>query len=150
MSVNTLIESVNIPTVSVNTPIESVNTPIGYLCGVGHPTLQVAPGARLPLPLRWSRVEDIRLRPLPKNGIGDASPINPKNPENVPGVSSPGLGEDGEATLYDYSDCSVLLPVARCVLLSFICLGKFSVHWNSLWNPDRDSYIIFRGEEEGI
>ncbi|CAM9729489.1 unnamed protein product, partial [Ectocarpus sp. 6 AP-2014] len=50
----------------------------------------VAPGGRLPLPLRWSRAEDIRLRPWPRSqggGFGDgsrsSSPSNRSMPKKV-------------------------------------------------------------------
>lgn len=66
---------------------------------------QVAPGGRLPLPLRWSRAEDIRLRPLPCRGPDDTADGT---------VSSTGFKSADEPT-HEYSDCSVLVPASRCV-----------------------------------
>ncbi|CAN0466036.1 unnamed protein product, partial [Ectocarpus sp. 8 AP-2014] len=81
----------------------------------------VAPGGRLPLPLRWSRAEDIRLRPWPRSqggGFGDgscsSSPSHSSMPKKVVEVHDLGgeSGDQGERS-YEYSDCSVLVPAAR-------------------------------------
>ena len=59
-------------------------------------------------------MEDIRLRPLPHGVGGNASQMNAKN---VPDGPSLELGGDESATSlnqYGYSDCSLLVPAARC------------------------------------
>jgi hypothetical protein len=57
----------------------------------------IAPlGGRLPLPLRWSHAQDIRIRPV-------LPPTKSDSPEAT--VVQP--------LLFDYSDCSLLMPTAR-------------------------------------
>ncbi|CAM9518362.1 unnamed protein product, partial [Ectocarpus fasciculatus] len=78
----------------------------------------VAPGGRLPLPLRWSRAEDIRLRPWPRgqggHGGRSSSPSNSNVPKKVVEVHDLGGGSGNQGELsYEYSDCSVLVPAAR-------------------------------------
>lgn len=93
--------------------------------------LQVAPGGRLPLPLRWSRAEDIRLRPWPRSqggGFADggrsSSPSNSSVPKKVMEVHDLAgePGSQGERS-YEYSDCSVLVPAARLALYRRGCDG---------------------------
>lgn len=98
------------------------------------PPTQVAPGGRLPLPLRWSRAEDIRLRPLVRRNskretggtVGDdsllASSSSAERVEDAADskqagvllVGEPEGGREGQA--FESSDCSVLVPAARWVI----------------------------------
>lgn len=51
------------------------------------PRPQVAPGGRLPLPLRWSRAEDIRLRPLLRRQRAAESGVNRALSDQVHGCA---------------------------------------------------------------
>ncbi|CAM9290946.1 unnamed protein product, partial [Laminaria digitata] len=92
----------------------------------------VGPGGRLPLPLRWSRSEDIRLRPLLScrgrgsnkatakdlgNGLlteqGEGREREEKGNGSEEEEGEGGSGRREEDGGYGYSDCSVLVPAAR-------------------------------------
>lgn len=104
-------------------------------CRCTHAVLavQVAPGGRLPLPLRWCHTEDIRLRPLRRR-----RPDSEPTPPSVETQRLSGLGEEasqhtpgrlgwdkvgqevmqreesgGAKEMFEFSDCSALVPAGR-------------------------------------
>jgi trimeric autotransporter adhesin len=86
-----LINSTALPLEVRCTSSSSSSSRAGEVVGVIAPL-----GGRLPLPLRWSHAQDIRIRPvLPptKSDSPDATVVQP--------------------LLFDYSDCSLLMPTAR-------------------------------------
>lgn len=114
---------------ALGTRLPPLVAPSMSLLGACHHTHQLAPGERLPLPLPWSHAEDIRLRPIVGNqhrlvdtqatslwhkeageeGLGAVATSGRQLPS--PG-SAAGMHGKGR-TLHEFSDCSVLVPVAR-------------------------------------